>query len=152
MLGKNSKIYIAGHTGLVGSALIRKLQNDGYSNLLTCDHGDLDLINQSEVNTFFSEQQPEFVFLAAARVGGIHANSAYPAEFIYENLAIQTNIIHAAWKNNVKKLLFFTAEPTSVPKWMQISHICILIGIAQMPRKKPKKAESDFSKPRSLGV
>jgi len=105
-LTPDSLIYVAGHTGLVGSALIRKLQNDGYSNLLTCDHGDLDLINQSEVNTFFSEQQPEFVYLAAARVGGIHANSTYPAEFIYENIAIQTNIIHAAWKNNVKKLLF----------------------------------------------
>jgi len=78
MLDKNSKIYIAGHTGLVGSALIRKLQTDNYSNLLICEHSDLDLINQSEVNSFFSKHQPEFVFLAAARVGGIHANSTYP--------------------------------------------------------------------------
>ena len=106
MLEKNSRIYIAGHTGLVGSALIRKLQNEGYSNILTCQHSELDLIDQASVNAFFSEQRPEYVFLAAARVGGIHANSTYPAEFIYENIAIQTNIIHAAWVNKVKKLLF----------------------------------------------
>lgn len=106
MFNKKSKIYIAGHTGLVGAALIRKFQNEGYSNLLTIPHNKLDLINQSEVNTFFAEHRPEYVILAAAKVGGIHANNSYPAEFIYENLAIQTNIIHAAWVNKVKKLLF----------------------------------------------
>ena len=125
-MNPDSLIYVAGHTGLVGSALIRKLQTDGYSNLLTCEHSDLDLINQSEVNSFFSKHQPEFVFLAAARVGGIHANSSYPAEFIYENLAVQTNVIHAAWKNNARKLLFLGSSciyPKHAPQPMKEGYL-----------------------------
>jgi len=106
MMDRGARIYVAGHTGLVGSAILRCLHKAGYQDLLTATHDDLELTSQSAVNTFFSEHLPEYVFLAAARVGGIHANSTFPAEFIYENLAIESNVIHAAWKFNVKKLLF----------------------------------------------
>lgn len=102
----NSKIYIAGHRGLVGSALVRELTEQGYTNLICRTHAELDLEDQRAVEAFFQEQQPEYVFLAAAKVGGILANSTYPADFIYNNLMIQTNIIHSAYKHKVKKLLF----------------------------------------------
>lgn len=101
-----SKIYVAGHRGMVGSAIVRRLQSDGYSNLVLRTRQELDLTDQHAVEDFFAEERPEFVFLAAAKVGGIHANSTYPAEFIRDNLAIQTNVIHSAWKNGAKKLLF----------------------------------------------
>lgn len=101
----SAKIYVAGHRGLVGSALIRKLENVGYTNILTRNHHDLDLTNQAAVNTFFETEKPDYVFLSAAHVGGIYANNTYPADFMYDNLMITTNIIHAAYKNNVKKLL-----------------------------------------------
>lgn len=103
---RTAKIYIAGHRGLVGSALVRNLQAKGYTNLLLRTHAELDLINQAATEAFFAQEKPEYVFLAAAKVGGIHANNEYPAEFIRDNLAIQTNIIHAAHLNNVKRLLF----------------------------------------------
>jgi GDP-L-fucose synthase len=103
---KESKIYLAGHRGLVGSALKRNLESKGYSNLIFRTHKELDLTDQHDVNEFFAREKPEYVFLAAAKVGGILANSSYPAEFIYENLMIEANIIHAAYKNGVKKLLF----------------------------------------------
>lgn len=102
----NAKIYIAGHRGLVGSALVRNLQARGYDNLLTRTHAELDLTNQASVETFFATERPDYVFLAAAKVGGIHANNEYPAQFIRDNLAIQTNIIHAAWLCGVQRLLF----------------------------------------------
>ena len=102
----NAKIYVAGHRGLVGSALVRNLQAKGYANLLLHTHAELDLTDQSAVNRFFEVEKPDYVFLAAARVGGIHANNTYPAEFIRDNLAIQTNVIHAAYVNGVKRLLF----------------------------------------------
>ena len=102
----NSKIYIPGHRGLVGSAIYRNLQSKGYHNILIRAHEELDLTNQHEVNKFFEEHKPEYVFLAAAKVGGILANSTYPAEFIYQNLMIEANVIHGAYKNGVKKLLF----------------------------------------------
>ena len=105
-MDKISKIYVAGHRGLVGSALRRKLESKGYANLIFRTHGELDLANQQEVNEFFEQEKPEYIFLAAAKVGGILANSTYPAEFIYENLMIESNIIHAAYKYGVKKLLF----------------------------------------------
>ena len=105
-MNPTAKIYIAGHRGLVGSALVRNLQAKGYSNFLTRTHAELDLTNQAAVEAFFAEEKPDYVFLAAAKVGGILANNEYPAEFIRDNLAIQTNIIHAAYKNNVKRLLF----------------------------------------------
>jgi GDP-L-fucose synthase len=103
---KDSKIYIAGHTGLVGSALVRQLYKKGYKKLVYRTHKELDLIDKTATADFFSSEKPEYVFLAAARVGGIRANKAYPAEFIYENLQIQTNIIHQAYKYKVQKLLF----------------------------------------------
>ena len=103
---KNSKIYIAGHNGMVGSAIKRNLQNKGYSNFLTYGSKELDLRDQAAVNEMFEEEKPDFVFLAAAKVGGIHANNVYRAEFLYDNLMIETNIIHAAYKHGVKKLLF----------------------------------------------
>ena len=102
----DSKIYIAGHRGLVGSALMRQLNAQGYSNIVTRTHAELDLTNQQAVADFFKSEKPEYVILAAAKVGGIHANNTYPAEFIHENLAIQTNVIHQAYVNGVKRLLF----------------------------------------------
>jgi|SaaInlLV_10m_DNA_2_1039722.scaffolds.fasta_scaffold00617_4 GDP-L-fucose synthase len=102
---KKSKIYIAGHQGLVGSAFIRLLQKNGYQNLITKSFQELDLRNQQEVETFFKKEQPDYVFLAAAKVGGIHANNTYKAEFLYDNIMIATNVINAAYKSGVKKLL-----------------------------------------------
>ena len=103
---KTSKIYIAGHRGLVGSAIVRNLKENGYNNLILKIRQELDLFNQKDVLDFFEKEKPDYVFLAAAKVGGIKANSDYPAQFIYENLQIQNNIIHSAYLNNVKKLLF----------------------------------------------
>ncbi len=105
-MNQNAKIFVAGHRGLVGSALVRVLAKAGYSNLLLRTHAELDLTHQASVQSFFSEQKPEYVFLAAARVGGILANSTYPADFIQQNLAIQDNVIEAAFRNHVKRLLF----------------------------------------------
>jgi GDP-L-fucose synthase len=105
-MDKSSKIYVAGHRGLVGSALVRKLKADGYTRIITRTHGELDLIRQDQVEAFFKKEKPEHVFLAAAKVGGIWGNNIYPAQFIYENIAIQTNIIHAAYRNGIKKLLY----------------------------------------------
>ncbi|HAQ62281.1 TPA: GDP-fucose synthetase [Candidatus Delongbacteria bacterium] len=102
----NSKIYVAGHKGLVGSAIVRNLKEKGYTNIIGRTLDQLNLIRQSEVEKFFEEEKPDYVILAAAKVGGIHANNTFPAEFIYDNLMIETNIIHSAYKNNVKKLLF----------------------------------------------
>jgi len=102
----NSKIYIAGHTGMVGSALVRKLVAERYRTLLVRTHKELDLLDQHTVNNFFSIEKPDYVFIAAAKVGGIQANNTYRGQFLYENLMIQNNIIHGAHKNSVKKLLF----------------------------------------------
>jgi GDP-L-fucose synthase len=103
---KNSKIYIAGHRGLAGSAIVRKLKQEGFENLLLRTSSELDLRNQEAVKAFFEKEKPEYVFLAAAKVGGINANNLYPADFIYDNLCIQNNVIHGSYKNGVKKLLF----------------------------------------------
>lgn len=105
-LDKQSKIYIAGHRGLVGSAIIRQLKASGFTNLLTQTHQELDLINQAEVKIFFKQEKPDYVILAAAKVGGIHANNTYPADFIYQNMMIEANVINAAYENKVKRLLF----------------------------------------------
>jgi len=102
----NAKIYVAGHRGMVGSAIVRNLLAKGYTNIITRTHQELDLINQAAVDRFFEQEKPDYVFLAAAKVGGIIANNTYPAQFIRENLAIQTNIIHAAYVNNAKRLMF----------------------------------------------
>jgi len=119
----DSKIYIAGHRGLVGTALMRTLRAKGYSNFLTRTHAELDLTDQAAVAAFFAAEKPDYVFLAAAKVGGIHANNSYPAEFIRDNLAIQTNIIHAAYKNNVKRMLFLGSS-------------CIYPKLAPQPMKE----------------
>lgn len=103
---KNSKIYVAGHRGLVGSAIVRKLQEEGYTNLILRTKEELDLRNQQAVKDFFAAERPEYVFLAAAKVGGINYNATYPADFIYDNLTIQNNVIDAAYRNNAKKFLF----------------------------------------------
>ena len=105
-MDKNSKIYIAGHNGMVGSSLLRKLRKEGFNNILTITSNDLDLRNQQAVLDFFDKEKPSYVLLAAAKVGGIHANNTYKAEFIYDNLMIEANIIHASYLNNVVKLLF----------------------------------------------
>lgn len=101
-----SRVYVAGHRGLVGSALVRRLRQAGFTNLILRTRAELDLTDQDAVERFFQAEKPEYVFLAAARVGGIHANRTRPAEFIYENLAIQTNVIHSAWRHGARKLLF----------------------------------------------
>ncbi len=103
---KGAKIFVAGHKGMVGSAIVRKLNSEGYSNLITRTSKELDLKNQDAVNIFFANEKPEYVFLAAARVGGIQANNTYRAEFLYDNLMIESNVIHSSYVHNVKKLLF----------------------------------------------
>ena len=102
----NPKIYIAGHTGMVGSSIIRVLRSKGFTNLIYRKHSDLDLIDQAAVKDFFLKEKPDQVYLSAAKVGGIQANNVYPADFLYQNLMIQTNVIDSAFQNNVKKLLF----------------------------------------------
>jgi len=122
----NAKLYIAGHRGLVGSALIRNLRAKGYENFVTRTHAELDLTSQAAVEAFFEHEKPDYVFLAAAKVGGIHANNTYPAEFIRDNLAIQTNIIHAAYLNKVKRLMFLGSSciyPRLAPQPMQEAHL-----------------------------
>ena len=103
---KEARIYVAGHRGMVGSAIVRKLQAEGYSNIIVRTSKELDLRNQAATKAFFEEEKPEYVFLAAAKVGGIHANNIYRAQFLYENLMIEANIIHAAYEQKVQKLLF----------------------------------------------
>ena len=125
----NSKIYIAGHRGLVGNAIVRNLQAKGYTNIVTRTHAELDLVNQQATANFFAQEKPDYVFLAAAKVGGIHANNTYPAEFIHDNLVIQNNIIHSAYKNNVKRLMFLGSSciyPKQAPQPM--SENCLLTG------------------------
>lgn len=122
----NAKIYVAGHRGLVGSALMRNLHGKGYENVVTRTHAELDLIDQAAVEAFFATEKPDYVFLAAAKVGGIHANNEYPAEFIRDNLAVQTNVIHAAYINKVKRLLFLGSSciyPKLAPQPMQEEHL-----------------------------
>jgi GDP-L-fucose synthase len=105
-MSKNPKIYVAGHRGMVGSAICRQLQQQGQTNIITSTHLELDLTNQAAVQAFFAKQKPDQVYLAAAKVGGIYANNAYPADFIYQNLMMQANVIEAAFRNGVRKLLF----------------------------------------------
>lgn len=123
---QTSKIYIAGHRGLVGSAILRRLKAGGHKNIITRPSAELDLTDHRSVKEFFASEKPEFVFLAAARVGGIHANSAYPAEFIYQNLMIQTNIIHQSYLHKIKKLLFLGSSciyPKHCPQPMKEEYL-----------------------------
>lgn len=118
----HAKIYIAGHRGMVGSAILRRLKSLGYTNLITRTRQELDLINQAEVDAFFAQEKPERVYLAAAKVGGINANTIYRAQFLYENLMIEANVIHAAWKHDVTKLLFLGSSciyPKMAPQPLQ---------------------------------
>ena len=105
-MNKDAKIYVAGHRGMVGSAIVRELQRQGYTNIITRTHAELDLCRQDEVERFFAEEHPEYVFLAAAKVGGIIANQSALADFMYDNMMLEMNVIHAAWKNGCKKLEF----------------------------------------------
>lgn len=124
-----ASIFVAGHRGLVGSALVRRLRAAGFAGLVLREHGELDLTDQRAVAEFFAHQRPQYVFLAAARVGGILANNTYPAEFLQENLAIQTNVIDSAWRNGVRKLLFLGSSciyPRLAPQPMREE--CLLTG------------------------
>lgn len=126
-MGKSSKIYVAGHRGMVGSAIVRELQRLGYNNLVLRTHAELDLTRQADVERFFETEKPEYVFLAAAKVGGIAANSAALADFMYENMTLEMNVIHAAWKYGVKKLEFLGSSciyPRLAPQPMPES--CLL--------------------------
>jgi GDP-L-fucose synthase len=136
-MDKKSKILVAGYTGLVGSALVRQLQKQEYDNLILADIKTLDMTDPAAVNVFFKEQKPEYVFLAAAKVGGIHANNTYPADFIYINLMIEANIIHAGYSHGVKKLLFLGSSciyPKFAPQPMKEEHL--LTGILE-PTNEP---------------
>lgn len=136
-MDKQSKIYVAGHRGLVGGAIVRNLQAKGFANIVSRTHAELDLTNQQAVADFFAQEKPDYVFLAAAKVGGIHANNTYPAEFIYDNLAIQNNIIHSAYKNNVKRLMFLGSSciyPKQAPQPMPEN--CLLTGPLE-PTNRP---------------
>lgn len=136
-MNKSDKIYIAGHTGLVGSAILRRLQYDGYSNILLQTHKELDLERQEKVEFYFKEQKPDHVFLAAAKVGGILANNTFPAEFIYKNMVIESNIIHNAYKAGVKRLLFLGSSciyPKFAPQPMKEEHL--LTGLLE-PTNEP---------------
>lgn len=124
---KNSKIYVAGHRGMVGSAIVRELKRQGYDNIITRTHSELDLTRQDAVEEFFAEEKPEYVFLAAAKVGGIGANATQPADFMWQNMMLEMNVIHSAWKNGVKKLEFLGSSciyPRLAPQPMPES--CLL--------------------------
>ncbi|MFD0990549.1 GDP-L-fucose synthase family protein [Mariniflexile jejuense] len=125
-MDKSSKIYIAGHRGLVGSAILKNLQNRGYKNIITRTHSELDLANQTQVSNFFETEKPEYVFLAAAKVGGIVANNVYRADFIYENMMIQNNVIHQSYIHKVKKLMFLGSTciyPKNAPQPMKEEYL-----------------------------
>ena len=126
---KNAKIYVAGHRGMVGSAIVRELQRQGYTNIITRTHAELDLCRQEAVEQFFATEKPEYVFLAAAKVGGIVANQSALADFMYDNMILEMNVIHAAWQNGCKKLLFLGSSciyPRLAPQPM--TENCLLTG------------------------
>lgn len=128
-MDKNAKIYVAGHRSMVGSAIVRELQRQGYTNIIMRTHKELDLCRQEAVEAFFAREQPEYVFLAAAKVGGIVANSEALADFMYDNMLLEMNVIHSAWKNNCRKLLFLGSSciyPRLAPQPMQEG--CLLTG------------------------
>jgi GDP-L-fucose synthase len=134
---KNSKIFVAGHRGLVGSAIVRILEADGYSSILTRSHAELDLEDPRTVNRFFEAERPEYVFLAAAKVGGIHANNTYPADFIFKNLQVQNSLIHASYTFGVKKLCFLGSSciyPKNAPQPMKEEYL--LTGLLE-PTNEP---------------
>jgi len=136
-MNKSSRVYVAGHRGLVGSAIVKKLESEGYTNLVVRTSKELDLTRQAAVEAFFQKEKPEYVFLAAAKVGGILANNTYPADFIYDNIMIQTNIIRASSQNNVRKLLFLGSSciyPKHAPQPMREEYL--LTGVLE-PTNEP---------------
>lgn len=130
---KNAKIFVAGHRGMVGSAIVRALEKDGYTNIITRTHTELDLCRQTDVEEFFKQEQPEYIFLVAGKVGGILANSEALADFMYENMMLEMNVIHAAYKNNCKKLLFLGSS-------------CIYPRMAPQPMKEDCLLTSELEK------
>ncbi len=130
---KNSKIYVAGHNGMVGSAIVRELKKQGYNNIITRTHKELNLCRQDDVEKFFEDEKPEYVFLAAAKVGGIVANQDAPADFMYDNMLLEMNVIHSAWKNGVKKLEFLGSS-------------CIYPRMAQQPIKEKSLLTGELEK------
>ena len=130
---KSSKIFVAGHRGMVGSAICRKLKKEGYSNVVTRSSTDLNLKKQEDVERFFDLEKPDYVFLAAAKVGGIHANNSYRAEFLYDNLMIESNVIHSSYLYNVKKLLFLGSS-------------CIYPKLAPQPLKEESLLSGELEK------
>ena len=133
MMNKEGKIYVAGHRGMVGSAIVRSLERNGYHNIITRTHKELDLTRQDQVEKFFAEEKPDYVFLAAAKVGGIVANSEALADFMYDNMILEMNVIHEAWKNNCKKLLFLGSS-------------CIYPRMAPQPMKENCLLTSELEK------
>ena len=136
-MDKHARIYVAGHRGLVGSAIVRNLEAKGYTNVLKRTHAELDLTDAAATDAFFAEHKPEYVFLAAAKVGGIVANNSYPAEFIRDNLVIQANVIHSAWKHGVTRLMFLGSSciyPKMAPQPMRED--CLLTGPLE-PTNRP---------------
>jgi GDP-L-fucose synthase len=136
-MSKNDRIFVAGHRGMVGSAIVRKLRVRGYTNIITCGRDELDLVQQGQVREFFAKERISQVYMAAAKVGGILANNTYPAEFIYENLMVEANVVHEAWQSNVKKLLFLGSSciyPRLAPQPM--SEAALLTGLLE-PTNEP---------------
>ena len=143
-MNKDSKIFVAGHRGLVGSSIVRTLQDQGYTNIITKTRQELNLINQQDVEAFFKYERPEYVFDAAARVGGIYANDTFSADFIYENIMIQTNLIHNSWKYKVEKFLFLVLN-SYTPKTYKFT-VCLYLK-----KKKKKKKGCEFLQQLSHG-
>jgi GDP-L-fucose synthase len=137
LMSKNDKIFVAGHRGMVGSAIVRNLREQGYANIVTRTHNELDLVQQADVRKFFANERIDQVYMAAAKVGGILANNTYPAEFIYQNLMVETNVIHEAWQSGVKKLLFLGSSciyPRLAPQPM--AENALLTGVLE-PTNEP---------------
>ena len=131
MIKQNAKIYVAGHRGMVGSAIVKQLTAAGHTHIITRTHAELDLLDQQAVKDFMQQEKPDYVVLAAAKVGGIHANNTYPAEFIYQNLMLEANVIHQAWAAGCQNLLFLGSSciyPKSVPQPM-LSHLNVGTGV-----------------------
>lgn len=143
MMEKNAKIYVAGHRGMVGSAIVRELQRQGYTNIITRTHSELDLCYQDAVERFFAQEKPEYVFLAAAKVWGIVANAEALADFMYDNMLLEMNVIHAAWRNGCRKLEFLGSSciyPRMAPQPMPES--CLLTSELEKPMRLMPWAKS----------
>ena len=134
-MNEESKIYVAGHRGMVGSSIVLHLQQQGFNNIVTRTHAELDLTNQAAVQAFFAQEKPSQVYLAATKVGGIHANNTYPADFIYQNLMMQANVIEAAFQNSVQKLLFLGSSCID-PRYFRPTEVETLLGDPTKAKQK----------------